>query len=204
MKPSLRTLGLFTAALLAYGAAGLAVADSDDDDDDDNVAPVTNATYAEECGACHMAYQPGLLPAAAWQQIMRTDALADHYGDDASLADDVSADITAYLSVNSSGKASPLAGLCGGRAGSVTCRASPRRVTSSTSMTRSRRVWSRATRRSAVSATAMPPPGRRRGCLRRGAGLHPRFRSLGGLSRRRIDRERLRTRLTKLRLCAFV
>ena len=106
MKPSRRTLGLVTAALLACGAAGLAVADSDDDDDDDNVAPVTNATYAEECGACHMAYQPGLLPAAAWQQIMRTDALADHYGDDASLSDDLSAEITAYLSANSAGKAS--------------------------------------------------------------------------------------------------
>ncbi len=34
MKPSLRTLGLVTAALLACGAAGLAIGDSDDDDDD--------------------------------------------------------------------------------------------------------------------------------------------------------------------------
>jgi len=104
MKPSRRTLGLVTAALLAFGAAGLAVADSDDDDD--NVAPVTNATYAEECGACHMAYQPGLLPAAAWQQIMRAEALVDHYGDDASLSDDVRAELTAYLSANSAGHAS--------------------------------------------------------------------------------------------------
>ena len=118
MKPSLRTLGLVTAALLACGAAGLAIGDSDDHDDDDDdrrggwiesgrdVAPVTNATYAEECGACHMAYQPGLLPAAAWQQIMRADALADHYGDDASLSDDLSAEITAYLSANSADQAS--------------------------------------------------------------------------------------------------
>ena len=116
MKPSLRTLGLVTAALLAFGAAGLAIGDSDDDDDDlrrggwiepgRDVAPVTNATYAEECGACHMPYQPGLLPAAAWQQIMSAEGLADHYGDDASLSDELRTEIAAYLAANSADQAS--------------------------------------------------------------------------------------------------
>lgn len=108
-------MGLATAALLACGA-GLVIGDSDEHGDDDrrggwiapgrDVAPVTNATCAEECGACHMLSQPGLLPVAAWQRIMRADALTDHDGDDASLSGDVRAELTAYLSANSADQAS--------------------------------------------------------------------------------------------------
>jgi hypothetical protein len=39
--------------------------------------------YKEECGACHLAYPPGFLPAASWQRLM--GSLDKHYGDDASL-----------------------------------------------------------------------------------------------------------------------
>jgi hypothetical protein len=122
MKPSLLTAGAVTAVLLAIGAAGLALGDDDDhehhrkDHDDDrrggwvrpgeDVAPVTNATYTEECGACHMAYQPGLLPADAWQQIMDPDALTDHYGDDASLSPELRVEIADYLAANSADSAS--------------------------------------------------------------------------------------------------
>ena len=28
--------------------------------------------YKNECGACHMAYQPGLLPTASWTRVMAT------------------------------------------------------------------------------------------------------------------------------------
>jgi hypothetical protein len=42
--------------------------------------------YVEECaGGCHIAYPPNLLPARAWQNIMRD--LERHYGTDASLDD---------------------------------------------------------------------------------------------------------------------
>ena len=34
------------------------------------VEPVTNVDYQNECGACHFAYQPGLLPARSWQALM--------------------------------------------------------------------------------------------------------------------------------------
>ena len=39
--------------------------------------------YQQECGACHMAYPPGLLPAASWQHLMAN--LPRHFGSDASL-----------------------------------------------------------------------------------------------------------------------
>ena len=80
------------------------------DDDDDwaigsfferppGVAPVTNPQYIDECGSCHMAYQPGLLPARSWQKIM--GGLADHFGDNAELDPDVLVGLTAYLVDNS-------------------------------------------------------------------------------------------------------
>jgi len=40
-------------------------------------------TYVPECGACHTAYPPGMLPARSWQRLM--DGLNQHYGTDASL-----------------------------------------------------------------------------------------------------------------------
>lgn len=61
----------------------------------DAVPPVTHGATRKECGECHMAFQPALLPAASWNRIM--DNLADHFGDDASLAPDLGADIRAYL-----------------------------------------------------------------------------------------------------------
>jgi hypothetical protein len=39
--------------------------------------------YTQECAACHMAFPPGMLPAASWQRIM--SGLDKHYGADASL-----------------------------------------------------------------------------------------------------------------------
>lgn len=39
--------------------------------------------YTQECAGCHLAYPPGLLPAASWGRIM--GSLDTHYGSDASL-----------------------------------------------------------------------------------------------------------------------
>lgn len=39
--------------------------------------------YTHECAACHMAYPPGLLPAASWRRIM--NGLGRHHGSDASV-----------------------------------------------------------------------------------------------------------------------
>jgi hypothetical protein len=43
--------------------------------------------YVEECGACHTAYAPGLLPARSWSRMLAE--LDRHFGDDASLEPDV-------------------------------------------------------------------------------------------------------------------
>lgn len=39
--------------------------------------------YVQECGSCHVAYPPALLPAKSWQRVMA--GLEQHYGSDASL-----------------------------------------------------------------------------------------------------------------------
>ena len=43
-----------------------------------DVAPVNNQLYIKECGSCHFPYQPGLLPANAWNKMMAN--LDKHFG----------------------------------------------------------------------------------------------------------------------------
>lgn len=50
-----------------------------------------HAGYEAECGACHMAYPPSMLPAASWQVLF--DGLPDHFGEDASLDADMTAEL---------------------------------------------------------------------------------------------------------------
>lgn len=100
--------------LVTFGTAGVAVSDDGDRNGKRggwltsraDVAPVANAVYGEECGSCHLAYQPGLLPAQAWAQVMDPAALGDHYGDDASLAEVRRTEIVRYLAANSADQAS--------------------------------------------------------------------------------------------------
>jgi len=62
------------------------------------VAGNTNPLYIEECGSCHMAYPPGLLPSTSWQRIMAT--LDDHFGDNAELDDMTGQQLSQYLIAN--------------------------------------------------------------------------------------------------------
>jgi cytochrome c553 len=52
------------------------------------VRPVDNESWLEECGACHFAYQPGLLPTRSWRKLFEAKALADHFGENAELGDE--------------------------------------------------------------------------------------------------------------------
>lgn len=118
MYPKTRLLLPAAIAMIGLAAAGIALSDDDHDDHDgehaehkgwfepsEDVAPVQNPQYADECGSCHMAYQPGLLPAAAWQRVMAPDALSAHYGEDAWLPEPDRAAIADYLSTNAADQA---------------------------------------------------------------------------------------------------
>jgi len=112
------------------------------------VKPVANKTWDEECGGCHLAYQPGLLPARSWEKLLTEPALADHFGDDASLDAETLKEIRDYALANAADKSyhkrSRKIALRPQRA-KRRC-ASPRYATSSASTTSCRKRWSRATR----------------------------------------------------------
>lgn len=88
--------------------ASIAVASSVMADDDDrgrrgpDVKPVTNALYKNECASCHMAFQPGFLPARSWKKMM--SGLEDHFGDNAELEESDRQAIETYLMANAADK----------------------------------------------------------------------------------------------------
>ena len=63
-----------------------------------DVVPVDDPVYQEECGSCHMAYSPGLLPSDSWKKVMF--GLENHFGDNAELDADTSKEILNYLLEN--------------------------------------------------------------------------------------------------------
>lgn len=60
--------------------------------------PVADPVVKEECGSCHLAFAPSMLPASSWQQMMGD--LKNHFGDNASVEADIAAKITRYLAAN--------------------------------------------------------------------------------------------------------
>lgn len=66
----------FTAAVMVLLISAAAKAD-------ERYKPIQDQIVAKECGACHMAFQPQMLPKRSWDKIM--DELTDHFGEDASL-----------------------------------------------------------------------------------------------------------------------
>jgi hypothetical protein len=66
------------------------------------VSAATNPVYKDECGSCHMAYPPGLLPAKSWTKIM--SGLDNHFGDNAELDAKTGQVIGEFLRVNSADK----------------------------------------------------------------------------------------------------
>lgn len=62
----------------------------------------SNAMFRQECSSCHVAYAPGLLPAESWRKIMA--GLDKHFGTDASLTEQESKEITAFLVSNASNR----------------------------------------------------------------------------------------------------
>lgn len=84
-------------ALLAAGAASRA------DGDRQRLRTPPLPSYEKECGACHVAFPVGLLPAQSWQHLMAN--LPRHYGTDASLDTATANAIGVWLTANAgSGK----------------------------------------------------------------------------------------------------
>jgi hypothetical protein len=61
----------------------------------DKLATPANERWSTECGSCHIAYPPQLLPAQSWQRVM--SQLDKHFGTDASVDPAIAAEIGAYL-----------------------------------------------------------------------------------------------------------
>jgi hypothetical protein len=65
---------------------------------EDYFPPVVDPLVKEECGSCHIAFAPSMLPARSWKRMMAN--LSDHFGDDASVDADTAARISSYLVTN--------------------------------------------------------------------------------------------------------
>jgi len=57
--------------------------------------------YREECGGCHLAYPPAMLPAVSWQAMMAN--LEDHFGENAELDLETRAQIENFLGEHAAG-----------------------------------------------------------------------------------------------------
>lgn len=91
-----------TSVLLRGLLLGLTLGAAAAQADGDRRVPLLPA-YVQECGSCHVAFPPGLLPAASWQHLMA--GLGAHYGSDASLDAATTRSLSTWLADNAgSGK----------------------------------------------------------------------------------------------------
>jgi Dihaem cytochrome c len=85
---------VFAVVMLLMGTM-ISFAHAEDDDDDERMPVANNALWKNECGACHVAFPPRLLPAESWRALM--SGLDKHFGSDASLDAKSAQEITAFL-----------------------------------------------------------------------------------------------------------
>lgn len=65
---------------------------------------VNHLLYKEQCGDCHFAYQPELLPSVSWKKILEN--LDDHFGEPVDIDDESRRVISDYLTSNGAEKSS--------------------------------------------------------------------------------------------------
>ena len=92
-------------ALLLTASSLLAVHPAARADDDHASTLAIPAAYVQECGSCHAAYPPGMLPARSWQRVMAR--LDRHYGTDASLDQPTERRLGAWLQSHAGGHEEP-------------------------------------------------------------------------------------------------
>jgi Dihaem cytochrome c len=102
MKNILRML----IAGLCFSAMALADENGGDEGGEQRGKPLQptklNAKWQQECGSCHMAFAPGLLPVASWRKLM--SGLDKHFDTDASLTEQENTEITDFLVKNASNR----------------------------------------------------------------------------------------------------
>jgi len=101
---------IFSSTLLAIMSITPVLADSNSwfsfGSSKPGVAPVMNDSYKEECGACHFAYQPGLLPARSWEKLFTGKSLENHFGENAELDEDARKSLLTYAVENAADNSS--------------------------------------------------------------------------------------------------
>ncbi len=91
-----KTFRMFAVVVLLTNGIILAAHADDDDHNKRKRKPfVSNALWQTECGSCHVAFPPRLLPAESWQAVM--SGLDKHFGSDASLDAPAAREIGAFL-----------------------------------------------------------------------------------------------------------
>lgn len=93
---------IFSIAILATTLVATSSVAYSDEDRSERTASTSNENYEKECGSCHFAYPPDLLPETSWVKIM--SSLDKHFGDDASLDSVARQTVTTYLTAHSAEK----------------------------------------------------------------------------------------------------
>lgn len=96
---------IFAVAMLAVAVTIITVPVSNarvNDDHDGLKRTTNNAKWKGECGACHVAYPPQMLPADSWRAIM--SGLDKHFGSNAGMDAESVNEITAFLEENADAK----------------------------------------------------------------------------------------------------
>lgn len=88
-----QSIPVLLAATVGLFAAGAACADGGR-----AMPPTVPPAYTQECGSCHLAYPPGLLPARTWQRVM--SGLDRHFGADASVEVATARELGAWLAAH--------------------------------------------------------------------------------------------------------
>lgn len=76
----------------------------DTDDDYGKDVAVGSPTYIENCGSCHFAYPPGLLPSGSWNKIL--NEIDNHFGETVTIDPDSAKTISEYLNKNAADRSS--------------------------------------------------------------------------------------------------
>ena len=70
----------------------------------ERVKEVTSQAYSEDCGECHFAFQPGLLPERSWRIMMEPAELEEHFGEFVEFEEPRRQELLAYIVADSAEK----------------------------------------------------------------------------------------------------